>query len=343
MTKHATPPVRTASPDDLKAHPPTGPILAELRPTHWHRPLLVLAIAMGVLAIASTVALFLDPREVTNAALWMKPLKFALSIGIYSLTFAWLIGRLPVGSRIAKVASVAGTIAAIGLAIELIIIDGFALFGDTSHFNVSTPFHAAMWTAMAISITVVWVMTFLVAAILFRAPLGDAARSLAIRAGALISLVGMALAFLMTGPKDGQISDYQGVIGAHAVGVADGGFGLFLLGWSTIAGDLRVPHFIGMHALQALPLLVLLLELLSRKLPTLQDARRRFRLVALAVVVFVAALAILTVQALSGESVVAPSAPFLTAGIAVAVVAAAGTVVIMIATAGSRRSLPKLG
>ena len=346
MTTHATTPsaatLRTAS----LAPPPRVPSLAELRPTHWHRPLVILAGAMGVLTILSVVGVLFDAREVTNAAVWMKPLKFAISIGIYSLTLAWLIGRLPAGSRIARVASVAGTITAIGLAIELVIIDGFALFGDTSHFNVSTPFHAAMWSVMAVSISVVWVMSLLVAALLFRAPLGDSARSLAIRAGAVIALVGMAIAFLMTGPMPGQISDYTGVIGAHTVGLADGGPGLLFLGWSTVAGDLRVPHFIGMHALQALPLFVLVLELLARRMPALQDQHRRFRLVLVAVITFSIALLILTVQALLGQSVVAPSPAIATVGIALAAVTIAAATAIMVAPAGRSRqrpSLPKLG
>ena len=75
-----------------------------------------------------------------------------------------------------------------------------------------------------------------------REPGRDRAITLAIRLGLVVSLVGMAVGFVLSAN------------GGHAVGVPDGGPGLFFVGWSTTGGDLRIAHFVGLHALQVLPL-----------------------------------------------------------------------------------------
>ncbi len=292
----------------------------------WHRPLLWLAAVMVALAVFALVARFVDGREVLGANLWDKPLKFAVSTVIYAVTWSWLIGQL---DRSRRVAWAAGTVIAAALVVELAIIVGVAAAGTTSHFNVSTPLATAMWSVMAVSISVLWVATFVACVLLFRTSLGDRARTIAIRGGALISLVGLGLGYLMTSPTAAQLADFGGIAGAHAVGIADGGPGLPVLGWSTVAGDLRIPHFIGMHALQAIPLALIAIELLSRRIPVLRDVAVRARLVGTVAVGYLAFVGLVTLQALRGQSVVAPDAVTLGLGGAIAVVMAAAALVIV--------------
>lgn len=312
-------------PDDPPDDPATIP--SPLVGARLHRPLLALAVLSAGFSVVCIVGLVVDPREILGQPAWAKPLKFALSIAIYAVTLAWMIGLAP---RARRLLSAVGTIVVVALVLEMVVIVGAVLTNTTSHFNVSTPLATAAWSLMAVSIVVVWVATGVVAAVLFRAPLGDRARSLAIRAGLLIGLVGMGLAFLMTSPTSEQLNDFQGVAGAHAVGVADGGVGLPLLGWSVDGGDLRVPHFIGMHALQALPLLVVVLEALARRVPVLRSAVVRSRLVLVGTVGYAGMVGIVTWQALRGQSIVAPDAATLVSAVALSTVVVIGAVLVLV-------------
>ena len=92
------------------------------------------------------------------------------------------------------------------------------------------------------------------------------------------------------------------VMGAHTVGAPDGGPGLSGTGWSTEHGDLRIPHFIGLHALQVLPLIAFMMR--RRRLSS--DTRVRLTLTAAGS--YFTLVVLLLIQALRGQPILRPDA-----------------------------------
>ncbi len=111
------------------------------------------------------------------------------------------------------------------------------------------------------------------------------------------------------------------------IGVADGGAGLPLLGWSTEGGDLRVPHFFGLHAMQVLPLVGFLLT--RRRAAQRWTVKQRTALVWIAGLGYLGLVGLLACQALRGQPVIAPDALTLTALAALVSAVGLGTAVIL--------------
>lgn len=232
--------------------------------TRWHEgraihgPLMWLGLASLVAALATTALMVVDGRMVSGAPVWHKPFKFFVSSVLYAWTLTWYVGRLAGAGR--AVAWWAGTVTAVALAIELVLITMQAARGVGSHFNVATPFDAAVFSAMGVFILTLSLMLAVIWLLLVREREGHTVFRTAARWGAAVTLLGLGVGGLMVQPTDRQRAESQQgarplLSGGHAIGVADGGPGLPLLNWSTDGGDLRVAHFIGLHALQALPLL----------------------------------------------------------------------------------------
>jgi hypothetical protein len=280
----------------------------------WHRPMALFAGVMGAAAVLSALGLVVDDRVLLGAPIWLKPLKFAVSMAAYCLTWAWLYSLLDRGRRVASVASTAIVVL---LAVEYVVIVAQVVRGRPSHFNVSTPLDTALWMIMGGSIAALWVATLVLTLLVLRAPIADPASRWAVRFGAVLSLVGLALGALMTSGPAGIRPTGDGgfarMVGAHSVGVPDGGPGLPLTGWSTTGGDLRIPHFVGMHALQVLPLLALLLTVLAVRLPRLRSSRVRAELIVIAAVAYAGLVGLVTWQAERGQPLVRPDAATLAA------------------------------
>jgi hypothetical protein len=262
--------------------------------------------AVGVLMIAalaaSAAALWLDPRIIAGAPAWLKPAKFAASTAIYSLTLAWVFTYLPEWRRTRRVV---GWTTAVVLLLEVALIDVQAWRGTTSHFNVGTAADAVLFSVMGVAIVLQTLTSVAVAAALWRQRFADQATAWALRLGMTITIVGAATGGLMTRPTAAQLTEARvtgriTVAGAHTVGAPDGGAGLPGTAWSVEHGDLRVPHFLGLHALQVLPLLAFAF---SRRRRT-DTARARLVLVAGAS--YALLFLILLAQALRGQSIVLP-------------------------------------
>src|SRR4030095_11071158 len=53
-------------------------------------PLTAVGTLMLIAAVASSVAMLVDPRVIAGAPAWLKPFQFAVSTAVYSLTLAWV-------------------------------------------------------------------------------------------------------------------------------------------------------------------------------------------------------------------------------------------------------------
>lgn len=198
-----------------------------------------------LLAVICFVALFIDERTLMGINVWIKPLKFTISGGIYLLTVGYLITLYPFSKRKKNIVN---NIISWTLAIEICIIVLQAARGIKSHYNQSNLLDGILFGSMGllISIIVMTMVFFVIETIRLKLKTPKSVQY-AILAGWLIVLFGSWVG--------GQMISQM----AHNVGVADGGEGLPLLNWSTIAGDLRVAHFFGLHAIQIIPLFALTL------------------------------------------------------------------------------------
>jgi hypothetical protein len=276
----------------------------------------------------SLVGLAIDPRMITDAPAWLKPLKFSMSGAIYVATLAGLLSCLDQHRRPAVWFARLSTIL---LLLEVAGIDMQAARGVASHFNVATTFDRTVFGLMGVTIAVVWLAGFGILASLWREQFANPAWGWSLRLGMAISLLGAAGAFAMLHQTSEQKARVNAGLparryGAHTVGALDGGPGFPLTNWSLEHGDLRIPHFLGLHALQVLPLLGWWLSRL----------RSGGRLVFVASGSYLSLIAILAFQAVRSEALLRPSAATLGLGAAWAI----GTAVAL-AVAVMSRPRPK--
>lgn len=192
-----------------------------------------------LLALALVFFPFIDQRELQGVNVWIKPLKFFVSIGVFFWTMGWFLDYLEEPKKVKKISSWIFIL----MAIELILITFQASRGKLSHFNISSILDGVIFQLMGIAIFLNSLVVFWFFLLLRKVKDLPKGYLLALRTGLIIFLIAGFEGFLMAGRL------------GHTVGAVDGQEGIFLLGWAKAYGDLRVFHFLGLHALQVLPLL----------------------------------------------------------------------------------------
>lgn len=193
-----------------------------------------------VLSVLFLVGTKFSSTQVYGVSAWYKPFKFAFSTMMYVWAMAWYLHYLPDF----RMGPFNWTIVVL-LGFEIVYIALQAGRGQISHYNSSTPFYSTMFALMGIAATLVTLYTAYVGYLFCVGSFHQLpvyylwSIRLAIFIFVVFSFEGFAMGARLS----------------HSVGAINDNSNWFVVGWSKTVGDLRVAHFIGMHALQILPLL----------------------------------------------------------------------------------------
>jgi len=201
---------------------------------------------MAAMFAATLLAFWFDGRVIDGASVWAKPLKFEVSLALHFATLALIAHVLSPSWKGGTFLLVVAGLSVFSTAFEMAYILVQAGRQQASHFNLSTPFYAAMYALMALGA----VMIIFAAAALGGAVALDGKVALAppVRLAVVLGLIGgtiltLVVAFTMGGRLN------------HHVGVEPAGAArMVFTGWSLRVGDFRPAHFFATHMIQAVPL-----------------------------------------------------------------------------------------
>ncbi|MFI9503224.1 hypothetical protein [Nocardia sp. NPDC052566] len=310
------------------------PTIEVPRGARLHRPLLWMVYLMATLVLVCTVGMVVDDRLLLGESVWLKPFKFGLAFVLYGFTLAWLLSLPHKGSRATWWM---GTIFAVtGIAdVGFIVVQ--AARGTYSHFNNSETdmFNVIGQKIFMSGVPGLFLANLVIVLILSWQRVVDRPTARAIHAGLALAVVGMALGYLMGFTGKQLVRDADGnvveLVAGHTVaGEADVSLaprdamgGMPITHWSTVGGDLRIPHFLGLHGIQVLLFAAFALAFAARRYRWLRSERTRAALVGILAVGYAGLLAISFWQAMRAQSLVHPDRDTLlavgglTAGVAV--------------------------
>ena len=188
------------------------------------------------------VAMQMDARAFNGVDVWDKPAKFFLSLAVQYATVSWALSLLSESQRNARGIRFA-TVAMIAAGwFEVAYIALRAGRAEASHFNASSIFSQVAYGVMGFGAVTLTATAFFIGYRVWRQRrqgLMAEAAGLGLMLGMVLgTIAGIYLSAQTSHWVSGELSD------AHGLGV---------MAWSTTGGDLRVAHFVGLHAAQIVP------------------------------------------------------------------------------------------
>jgi len=215
------------------------------------------AFAVLALAVPTTLAWLIDARQFQGVDTWIKPLKFELSIAFYLLTLALFLPLASDRFRASWLGRYMVWPVIVPIVLEVLYIAWRASRVEASHYNNDSALGVWLYVLMGIAAVMFTIAPGFLAYGLARrdaSPMPDVVRWSLVVGLALTCVFGLLSGALLGSSPTGH---YVGAVPSdHRT--------LPLFGWSLAIGDLRVAHFLGLHALQIIPAIGLLLWLATR-------------------------------------------------------------------------------
>lgn len=203
----------------------------------------VLTLVGGVLFVVTFLlfgAILFDRTEVEGFNRWNKPFRFILSCAIFSWTMAWTSTSILAHGIRRFITTSIGLLTLVGCSVVLMQ----AWRGVASHYNTQSPFDATANGILQFTSSMTWLCMWFATLILFkqRKSLHGQHYTWGIRMAYLIFSLGTTIGMFMW------------IRMSHDVGNTNELRGMPLLNWNMNRGDLRIPLFLSIHALQIIPM-----------------------------------------------------------------------------------------
>jgi len=205
------------------------------------------ALFLTAFLMINIVLYFVDSRVLGDEKLWMKPLKFEVSVIIHLLTLAFLGSLLndkKRKSRAWKIWSYAVVIAGI---FEVMYIFLQAARGRESHFNKTTVLESLMYGLMGLGALTLVLSSFYLGFMLYQ-EYRKKRHDPILLSSALGLIIGSFLTLVIAGYLSSTAN------GLMVSNIQETTLRMPLFGWYLNGQDLRIPHFLATHMMQLIPL-----------------------------------------------------------------------------------------